>query len=142
MLDGTPDLSAGLTLAAGACVVALAVFLLWLAGTTIVQPALARRFLSGLARSPGAHYAEIVVRFAAGGALVVFSASMRHPDLFRIAGWAVVGTTAVLLCVPWQWHRRFARRVVPPVLRHLWVIGVGATALGAFVLYAAVLGGE
>ena len=137
MLGSLPD---GLRVAAGACVVAFALFLLWLAGATAVHPALARRLLSGFARSAGAHYAEIGVRFVVGAALVVLSASTRYPDLFRLGGWALIATTTGMLCVPWQWHDRFARRVVPSVLRHLWIIGVGAAALGAAVLYGVLAG--
>jgi uncharacterized protein YjeT (DUF2065 family) len=61
---------------------------------------------------------------------------MRYPELFRVFGWVIVITTVGLLLIPWQWHQKFATRVMPPVYRHIRWFALGAAALGAFVLYS------
>ncbi len=122
-------------LLSGIVVVAFGLFLLGLAVMTYVRPTRAERFLHAFAGSAHAHYAEQAVRLVVGGAFVLFSSEMGQPDLFCLFGWTIVATTIGLLCIPWQWHHRFARWVVPPVIRHKKLYGFGAAALGAFVLY-------
>jgi len=53
----------------------------------------------------------------------------------------LVVTSAALLLVPWQWHRRFAGRAVPQALRFLPLIGICSLLLGGLVLVAALRGG-
>ena len=122
-------------LLSGLVVVTFALFLIGLAATIYARPSLAERFLNAFARSAGAHYVEQAVRLVVGGALVVFSPEMVRPDAFRIFGWVIVVTTVGLLCIPWQWHHRFARWVIPPVIRYVRLYGVGAAVLGALLLY-------
>ena len=126
--------------ASGAVVAAFALFLLGLAAAAIVRPSRAARFLSAFARSPAAHYGEQALRLVAGIALVLFAPTAAHPGAFHLLGWVLVATSLGLLCVPWTWHRRFARLVVPPVLRHLRLYGLGAALLGAFLLWSVVAG--
>lgn len=123
----------------GIVVVAFALFLIGLAATSFTRPSLAMRFLNAHASSATAHYAEQAVRLAVGGSLVAFSSEMWQPDVFRLFGWVVVVTTVGLLGIPWRWHQRFARRVVPPVTRHMTLYGLGAAALGVLVLLGASL---
>ena len=128
-------------LLSGIIVVAFAFFLIGLAVTILARPPLAERFLNAFASSARAHYLEQAVRLVVGGALVLFSPAMWQPDLFRLFGWVVVGTTVVLLCIPWRWHHRFATWVVPPVIRYLKLYGVGAVVLAALLLYGVFAGG-
>lgn len=67
---------------------------------------------------------------------MAYSPEMGQPDPVRFAGWVIVITTIGLLCVPWTWHRRFARWVVPPVLRYMKLYGLAAAVLGALVLWS------
>jgi hypothetical protein len=109
--------------------------LIGLAATTYARPSLVERFLNAFASSARAHYIEQAVRLAVGGSLVVFSSEMWQPGVLRFFGWTIVATTFGLLCVPWRWHNRFARAVVPPVTRHIKLFGFGAAVLGVFLLY-------
>lgn len=124
-------------LLSGLVVVAFALFLLGLAVTIYARPALAERFLNAFAHSARAHYIEQAVRLVVGGALVAFSSEMVQPDVFRLFGWIIVVTTVGLLCISWRWHRGFAQRVIPPVIRHLRLYGFGAAVLGTLLLYGA-----
>lgn len=125
----------------GVVVVAFVLFLIGLAVTIYLRPLLAKRFLNAFACSARAHYLEQILRLVVGSSLIWFSAEMWQPNLFRLFGWVVVGTTVGLLCIPWRWHHRFAKWVVPPVIRHMKLFGVGALILVTLLLYGVLFGG-
>ena len=68
---------------------------------------------------------------------------MWQPKMFWLFGWAIVVSSAVLLCVPWQWHHRLGERfrILPLLIRHLRLYAVGSFALGALLLYGVFAGG-
>ena len=123
-------------LLSGVVVVTFGLSLIGLAVTIFARPRLAERFLNSFASSARAHYAEQVLRLLVGASMVVFSPEMWQPDLFRIVGWLIVVTAIGLLCIPWQWHHRFAKWVVPPVIRHMKIYALGVFAFGVFLLYS------
>lgn len=120
---------------AGTTVGAFGLFLLGLGALCILDREAAGRFLSGFASSAKAHFIEHSVRLAVGVGMVLYSSSMWQPMVFRVFGWVLIVTSAVLLVLPWKWHRAYARRTVPAVLRMLWLFAAGSLVLGAFVLY-------
>lgn len=120
----------------GLVVAAFGAYLLGLAVVIIAAPAVADRFLNAFASSARAHYMEQAIRLLVGVATINFSSSMWHEDAFRLFGWLVVVSTIGLLLIPWQWHHRFASRVMPPMIQRKWLLAAGASALGAFVLYS------
>ena len=127
-----------------ASVVVLA-FGLTLIGFTMVsfaRPAIAERFLSAFASSAQTHYLEQVVRLLVGAALIVLSPTMWQPKVFWLFGWAIVISSAVLLCVPWRWHQRLGERfrILPMLLRHLRLYAVGSFILGTLIIYGIVAG--
>lgn len=111
-----------------------------LAVGAFLAPNAVRRFLAGFAGSRRAHYLELGLRLAVGGALVSHAPSMHLAGLFTSFGWALVVTTAGMLVVPWRWHRRFAAWSVPLAVRHLPLLGLAALALGCAILLAAARG--
>lgn len=125
-----------MSVAAAVVIVAFSVALLAFTGVTFAQPAIAERILKPFASSARAHYVEQVCRVLIGAALVVRSPTMRQPQIFWFVGWAITVSSAVLLCVPWQWHHRLGERLLRPLLvRHLKLYAVGAFAFGALLLY-------
>lgn len=116
-------------------------YFIGLGAAALATPARAARFLLGFAGSATAHYAELAVRLAVGCAFILRAPRMQFEPLFTAFGWVVVATTAVLIAVPWQSHRRFAQRTVPQALRHLRLVGVASLALGGLVLACAGIGG-
>lgn len=121
---------------APALVVLAALYLLGLGTAALLAPARVTRFLSGFAGSARAHYLELAIRLVVGCALVAHAPEMRLPGFFSAFGWVLLITTAGLLAIPWRWHQRFAQRAVPQVTRHLWLVAVVSSALGAFMLAA------
>lgn len=115
-------------------VVALAaLYLLALGAATLVVPARASRFLLGFASSRSIHFVELSVRFVVGGALVLYAPRMLLSGAFNLFGWLLLVTSACLLLVPWRWHHRFAKHVVPRVTRHLALVGLVSLVLGGFM---------
>jgi len=129
-----------MSVVAAVVVVAFGLSLITFPGVAFARPAIAERFLTAFASSARTHYVEQVFRLLIGAALVVRSPTMWQPTMFWLAGWAIVVTTAVLLCVPWQWHHRLGERVLPLLVRHLRLYAVGAFAFGALLLYGVFAG--
>jgi len=130
-----------MSVAAAVVVVAFGLSLIAFAGAAFTKPAVAERFLTAFASSARTHYVEQVVRLVVGAALVVRSPIMWQPKMFWLVGWAIVVSSAVLLCVPWQWHQRLGERVLPLLVRHLRLYAAGSFAFGALLLYGVFAGG-
>jgi len=127
--------------AAAVVVVAFGLLLIAFPGVAFAKPAIAERFLTAFATSARTHYVEQVVRLLIGAALVVRSPIMWQPKMFWLVGWAIFVSSAVLLCVPWQWHHRLGERVLPVLVRHLRLYAVGSFVFGALLLYGVLAGG-
>jgi len=129
-----------MSLVAAIIVIAFGLVLVGFAGVAIAKPAVAEGWLMHFASSARAHYTEQVVRVLVGAALVVLSPFMWRSKIFLLLGWVIVVSSAVLLCIPWQWHHRFAQRVLPIVVRHLKLYALGSLAFGMLFLYGVFAG--
>jgi hypothetical protein len=127
---------------AAVVVVGFGLLLIVLTGVAFAKPAIAERFLMRFASSARTHYVEQMFRLLVGAALVVLSPAMWQPNMFWFVGWAIVVSSAGLMCVPWQWHHRFGERLLPIVVRHLRLYAVGSLAFGALLLYGVFAGGR
>jgi hypothetical protein len=121
--------------AAAVIVVGFGFLLIVLSGVGFAKPAIAERVLMRFASSARTHYVEQMFRLLVGAALVVLSPAMWQPTMFWLVGWAIVVSSAALMCVPWQWHHRFGERMLPIVVRHLKLYAVGSLAFGGLLLY-------
>jgi len=121
-------------------VVAFGVVLIAFAGVAFARPVIAERLLKPFASSARAHYVEQAFRLLIGAALVVLSPAMWQPKVFWLVGWAIVVSSAALICVPWRWHHRFGERIRPMFSRYLWLYAAGACAFGGLLLYGVFAG--
>jgi hypothetical protein len=131
-----------MSVVAAVVVVVFGLVLIAFTGVTFAKPATAERFVTAFASSARTHYAEQIVRLLVGAALVVCSPNMWQPAVFRVVAWAIVVSSAVLLCVPWQWHHRLGERMRPLFVRYLKLYAIGCFAFGALLLYGIVAGGK
>lgn len=131
-----------MSLLAGIVIVAFSLFLVGLTVVVFTKPEFAERFLLSFASSARAHFAEQACRLLVGSALVVRSPTMWQPQVFRLLGWAVVVSAAVLVVLPWRWHHRFGGLVLPPFVRYMKLCAVGLFAFGCLLLYAVFAAGS
>ena len=120
-------------LLAGAVVVGAGLYLVALGICCFIQPRLAAKFLLGHASSGFLHYLELAIRLLVGASLVQRAPAIFYPAFFSVSGWILIGTTIVLLMVPWRWHREFAQQAVPLALRHIKLLGIASIAIGIMV---------
>lgn len=116
--------------------VVTALYFIFLGVAALFKPALAQRFLLGFAENPAVHYLELSLRLMVALALLWRAPAMWYAQLFFGFAWIVLGTTLVMLLLPWRWHRAFARRTVPYANRYVRWIGAVSLVLGVFLLVA------
>lgn len=118
-------------------VILCALYFLVLGAASFIVPVRAARFLLRFADSAQAHYLEMSIRLIVGGSLIAASPRMQYSSAFHLFGWVLVLTALVLMLLPWRWHQRFARKVVPPLTKRMWSFGMISLLLGAAILFAA-----
>lgn len=111
-------------------------YLVGLAAVAFFSPQKAKRFLSGFASSPFAHFAELFIRLLIGVSLVLYAAQMKFRPVFSVLGWTIIVTTIGLFVAPWRWHRRFAMWSVPLATRNMALFGLGSLAAGVLLLFS------
>lgn len=113
-----------------------AAYFVFLGSAALFKPPLAQRFLLGFAESPRVHYLELMLRLIVALALLLHAPVMPYSQIFLGCAWMVLGTTLMLLLLPWQWHRAFARRAVPFANQYVRWIGAVSLVLGLLLLLA------
>ncbi|MFT3745689.1 MAG: hypothetical protein QM785_15545 [Pyrinomonadaceae bacterium] len=113
-----------------------AAFLIILGIVTFVAPERAKAFLLAFAQTPAKHYLEMLFRLAVGASLIVQAPRTEFPPGFAVFGWMIVGTSTVLLLLPWRWHKKFGQAAVPKAVRYIGLMGMAAIAFGSVVLIA------
>jgi hypothetical protein len=114
---------------AGLCLIALSI-------VALVKPASARRFLLAFAQTATAHYAEMSARILVGIALVIASPRMLYAQFFFWFGIVLLASSAVLLCLPWTWHRAMGERVLPGFVCMLGVVIPVSFIIGGLLVAA------
>ncbi|HKP68420.1 MAG TPA: hypothetical protein VJV05_03985 [Pyrinomonadaceae bacterium] len=111
------------------------IYFLVLGMACIFARSIAKHFLLGFAGSAFKHYLEMTLRMIVGIAMVIQAPHLHYAAAFTVFGWMLIGTTAVLLVIPWQWHRRFAEKVLPKVAGSLPLVGVVSIVMGSFLMF-------
>lgn len=102
----------------------------------IVAKLKAIRFLNAFVKTPWHHFLEQTLRLIVGTALVIHSPHMKFSEFFGVFGWIVIITSLMLLGLPWRWHRSFAQKVIPTVIKLIHLYGLSCLALGIFIIYS------
>ena len=119
-----------------------AAFLIGLGVVAFAKPGQVQRFLTGFAQNRSVHFLEMALHTIVGASFLACAASVPYESTFRLLGWILVCTTAVLVLIPWRLHRRFALLAVPRALEYTGVIGVSSIAMGVSLLFGLTSGGE
>ena len=120
----------------GVVIAGAGLYLLLLGVAALLTPPRVESFFGRFASSASSHYVEMLIRIAVGASLVHRSPTLPFGEAFVVFGWILLISSGILLCLPWRWHRRFARLVVPHVIRALPLVGLSSIALGLFLLSA------
>ncbi len=112
-----------------------ALFLIGFAFIAFIKPAPAKHFLRQFASSAQAHYSEQLIRIVFGLSLILYAPQMQFMHFHLALGWLIVITSLGLLGVPWRWHKKFADKVIPWVIRLLPVYAIGCLMLGSILIY-------
>lgn len=102
----------------------------------LIRPEATKRFLESFATSAEIHFVELGARIVAGIALVMAAERMKFGASFLAFGWILIGTSVLLLALPWRLHRRFAAWAVPVATHRLRFFAFGALMGGGILLYA------
>jgi hypothetical protein len=117
-------------------VVSTGLFFIVLGSISLLAPSRASRFLLAFAGSPYKHYTELAARLLVGSAFMLSAPMMAFSSVFKLFGWLLLCTTAILFIVPWRLHHQFAQWAVPAVLRFLPLLGSSSLVLGFLVVWA------
>ncbi|MEO6445331.1 MAG: hypothetical protein ABIZ91_15290 [Gemmatimonadaceae bacterium] len=125
-----------MNLLATAVVTLAGLYLIGLGIAALWRPQATKRFLGSFASSASVHFAELGVRIVVGIGLVLSSGRMLFSSGFFAFGWILIGTSVLLLAVPWQLHHRFAAWSVPIATKRLPLFAFGSLLGGGILLYA------
>lgn len=119
-------------------VLLVASYFLYLGLLILRRPGEAAKFLLGFASRADLHYLEIAIRILAGAAFVNSAPAMLAAPVFLAFGWILIVTSIALLLIPWRWHERFARRMVPRALEYLTLLAISALAMATIIISCAI----
>jgi len=111
-------------------------YLIGLGVAALARPEATKRFLAKFASSASVHFLELGARIAVGASFVRSAPRMQFSSAFFVFGWLLIGTSVVLLAVPWRLHHRFAAWSVPMATKRISWLAVGSLLGGGFLLYA------
>lgn len=123
-----------LNLFAAFIILLFGLYLVILGTAAIFKPTLAAQFLLGFAENRTLHYLELFFRLIVGSALIQHAPYMLFANAYVVVAWFIVGTTVCLLILPWQWHHKFAKKVVPYAIQYLKHMGAVSLMLGITLL--------
>ena len=105
---------------------------------TLLKKEFTMKFLSSFASSAKAHYIEQLLRIIAGLGLLIYSDHMLFPALFKIFGWGLTASSALLIIMPWKWHNKFGKLAIPFVIRNLVLYTISASIIGLVIIYCVI----
>lgn len=117
--------------------VAFGVFFIMVGLTMIFRPKAAREILRKAGSTNFINYAEITLRIIPAVALILSAHLSKFPEIFKVFGWFMLGTSIVLYFVPRQLHHDFSTRaanILKPFYFQL--ISPFAMAIGVFIIYS------
>jgi hypothetical protein len=122
----------------GFVIVFFGLYLISLLVITILNKKIAVNYFSSFASSARAHYLEQIMRLIVGISMLFFSKSMLYAQFFALFAWIIIITTIVLILIPWTWHHKLGKRVIPMTIQNLEFYALLASIFGVFILYCVI----
>jgi len=83
------------------------------------------------------NYAEITIRMVPAIAMILYSPYSKYPEVFKLFGWFMLGTSLVLYFVPRKLHHRFSLKSAE-ILEPLYIrlLAPFSFLIGSAIVYA------
>lgn len=89
-------------------VIAFGLFFILTGLLMLFNPKKARETLRKAGSTNFINYAEITIRMIPAAGMILYSDFSRYPEIFKIFGWFMLGTSLVLYFVPRQLHHNYS----------------------------------
>ncbi len=117
-------------------VILFGVFIIAVGFLMLLAPEKARATLRKAGSTNFINYAEITIRMIPAIAMIVYADHARYPEIFKLFGWFMLGTSLVLYFVPRQLHQNFSLQSAT-ILKPMYVrlLAPFAFMFGAAIIY-------
>jgi uncharacterized membrane protein YfcA len=89
-------------------VIVFGVFIIYVGLLMFFSPEKARATLMKAGSTNFINYAEITIRMIPALAMILYADLSKYPDLFKLFGWFMLGTSIILYFVPRRLHHSFS----------------------------------
>jgi len=126
-----------ITLIAKWIVVLFGVFIIYAGFVMLLAPTKAREILKKAGSTNFINYTEITIRMIPAIGIILYSDFSKFPDVFKIFGWFMLGTSLVLYFVPRKLHHSYSLKcaeILSPLYFRL--LSPFSFLFGAAILYS------
>jgi len=126
-----------ITLIAKWIVVLFGVFIIYAGFVMLLAPTKARETLKKAGSTNFINYTEITIRMIPAIGIILYSDFSKFPDVFKIFGWFMLGTSLVLYFVPRKLHHSYSLKcaeILSPLYFRL--LSPFSFLFGAAILYS------
>jgi hypothetical protein len=120
-------------------IILFGLFIIYVGFLMLVAPKKARETLRKAGSTNFINYGEITLRMIPAIALIVYADYSRYPDVFKIFGWFMLGTSVILYVVPRRLHHAYSLKSAD-MLKPLYfqLISPFAFIFGSAIIYSVV----
>jgi len=103
----------------------------------LFKPVKARQILQKAGSTNLINYAEITIRMIPAIGMILYADYSKYPEIFKLFGWFMFGTSCVLFFVPRRLHHQFSLKSAE-ILKPLYfqLISPFAMMIGVWLIYA------
>lgn len=102
----------------------------------LIKPKIARATVAKAGSTNFINYAELTIRMIPATAMILYADFSKCPEVFRLFGWFMLGTSIVLLFVSRNWHHqlslKFAEKLKPLYFQ---IISPFSIVIGMVIIY-------
>ena len=116
--------------------IAFGIFFIGVGFIMLLAPKTARNILRKAGSTNFINYSEITLRLIPAIGLILSAEISKYPEIFKISGWFMLGTSFVLYFVPRQMHHKFSSKAAD-ILKPFYfrLISPFAFIIGAAIIY-------
>jgi len=120
-------------------IILFGIFFIAVGGLMLFNPQKAGQILRKAGSTNFINFAEITIRMIPAAAMVIFSDYGKFPEIFKIFGWFMIGTSLILYFVPRQYHHQYSLKSAD-MLRPFYfrLISPFACFIGGWLIYSVV----